>query len=82
MKPCEVIEPYFEYMGLRLRDGDTRSVVPLSVFCLHDYNTRMSGKGKIICISRSFFKPLAVKKRASSFLLWMTLKIVLKIALI
>lgn len=37
MKACDIIEPYFSSIGLNLKSGDARSMMPLSVFCLHDY---------------------------------------------
>ena len=58
MKPCEVIEPYFEYMGLRLRGGDTRSVIPVSIFCIHDYIYQIFNKD---------IKPLKLKKEGKKF---------------
>lgn len=37
MKACEIVAPYFEAIGLHLTNGDARSMMPLGVFCMHDY---------------------------------------------
>ena len=32
----KIIEPYFDLLGMRIVKGDTRSIMPLGIFCLHD----------------------------------------------